>query len=594
MVSINKKKALGFNTANKRRSAKREADHLLEARLAEVEAGKKRANFDNFEKQRKYAGDIQIVKKLGNKFRGEISYEPLRNKRLRVDNPGELTRENGLFSKTKKILTLGAGEENKFHVSLLERKTWRGLSRLSYTEDGTLLAKHVKYRDGTLEEKWERDEKGALMRTRYVNRGWLSKAVSEEMSDPYRRGLEEKIYRKLFRRKGSRHETYEREDNGNLNLVDSKVSGFAFSRRSTKAVNHETSQTQVRKLGGAFSKSYRSRLDKDGNEIARDILEHRRLLNKRSAVYDDVSGKLKSKKHTVGRIFKSEAIYQQGDVKQVTKKILGVTVLRKTTLLNERERDARTLRAEESAFHKRLWQEHSVPAQSSLQKRAAIPSVRFDGGDSIWPSKQRSLETAVPSQPVRTGETVSRNAGVQPKQDLESLFGLSDDQLLSQSTSLNKHLSNPEPGMSGLPESPQGPSPLLGPSPREGDSGRSLGGGVLEDQMAKQRSLESQGEVAVQASDGATRPVGDNLMNGSSEEFAPISSIKRDNFRPGKPIRRVGIVHKAIPVSSEATEATEERRMSILASITHPGTRNEIYSSRPDDRNRSAGRSSSL
>ncbi|NKF15418.1 virA/G regulated protein, partial [Rhizobium sp. BUS002] len=79
---------------------------------------------------------------------------------------------------------------------------------------------------------------------------------------------------KLTRQVGSRRETFERDDKGGLELVGYKRPGF--SRNTTKSEDRHTSQTKIRKLGGTFSKSYRSLLDKEGNEVGRDILSHRR------------------------------------------------------------------------------------------------------------------------------------------------------------------------------------------------------------------------------------------------------------------------------------------------------------------------------
>lgn len=141
------------------------------------------------------------------------------------------------------------------------------------------------------------------------------------MTAPYRSGRENRLYRKLTRQVGSKRETFERDDKGNLELIARK--GLGFSKNSTKSEDHNTSYTKIRKLGGTFSKSYRSLLDKEGNELGRDILSHRRLFNKRSAIYDDATGELKGTKHTFGKLYKNEAEYLSDQVIKVSKKYLA-------------------------------------------------------------------------------------------------------------------------------------------------------------------------------------------------------------------------------------------------------------------------------
>lgn len=304
-------------TADMRRSARRLYEQMRKALLTEEEASRKRARFETLEQKQKYAADMQIVDKLGADFRGEISYKRLGNKRVRVGNSKELTREHGILRKTRKVLKRSA-ETGDVYLGLHEKRTWRSVSSHFYAEDGTLRAKHVKYKDGRFEEKWERDENGLLIRTQYVNRNRLFQSISERLSAPYRSGAENRLFRELTRQKGSTQETFERDDKGNLELIGRKRLGF--SKTLTKTADRQTSRTTIRKLGGAFSKSYSSLLDKEGNELGRDISSHRRLLNKRSAVYDDASGQLKSTKHTFGKIYKSETAYLNSDVKKSQKR----------------------------------------------------------------------------------------------------------------------------------------------------------------------------------------------------------------------------------------------------------------------------------
>ncbi|MCZ7448297.1 virA/G regulated protein [Rhizobium rhizogenes] len=602
MASTKKKNAVRSNKSDIRRSAKREFDQRHEGIRAEDEARTKRTQSNTLKKRKKYATDVQIVDKLDTDFRGEISYRLLGNKRLRVDSARELTRESSFLGMTtKKVLNLGTGKESSFYLSLHEAKTWRSVSRLQFAENGTLLAKHVKHRDGRFEEKWERDDAGSLIRTRYVDHrrlgGGLFQPVSEEMTGPYQKGSDGKAYRKLIRRKGSRRETFERDDKGKLTLIDSKSPGFVSSKQSTKAANLATSETKIQRLGGAFSKSYRSLLDKEGNELGRDISAHRRLLNKRSAVYDDVSGQLKSTKHTFGKIYKSETSYQHAVVKKVSKKILGVTVLRKRMLLSERELDAQRLRAEESAMHKQVWQERLVTPESSLREHVNIPSARTNGGDSTRspsPLQQPSLTIPVLSQSPKPTESALRSAAFQPMTDLESLFGKPDDQLPLISPSSKNQLSSPDRELSRSLGSALVSETIPERSANEGGNGRDHEGGLEHLSMPKQRSLESAvsevpSKSPAHTSVEGTSTTGNKRLDTSSEEFVPLRSIQKEGAQPTKPIRRAGIVSRPIPISLAAREQNEP----TLASIAHSSVVDGSYSPRPNDRDRSGSRSAS-
>ncbi|MGO6944646.1 virA/G regulated protein [Rhizobium johnstonii] len=376
MVSITKKTVAKSLTIDMRRATQRLVEQLRNALRTEEKAMKRRGRLEVPQKMKKYAADIRLVDKLGAEFRGEISYKLLGNKRLRVDNAGELMREHGLLKKNREVLKRNVGT-GAFYLSLHERKTWTRVAKHQYAEDGTLRTKHVKHRDGRFEEKWERDENNTLIRTRYVNRGRLNRRLfqptSEEMTAPYRGGPENRLYRRLTRQVGSRQEVFERDDKGKLELIARKRLGF--SKKSTKAEDHNTSYTKIRKLGGTFSKSYRSLLDKEGNEVGRDILSHRRLLNKISAIYDDATGELKGTKHTFGKIYKSEVEYLSDQVIKGSKKILGVTVRRRLRGLSEQEHGAQTLRASESVHHKQAWQGREAVPRSSQEGTAIIHAV---------------------------------------------------------------------------------------------------------------------------------------------------------------------------------------------------------------------------
>ncbi|MVA64232.1 virA/G regulated protein [Agrobacterium vitis] len=414
MVSITKKTVAKSLTADARRATRRLREQMRNALLSEEKAMRRRGRLEVPQTKQKYGADIRLVNKLGAGFRGEISYKLLGNKRLRVDNARELTREHGLIRKTRKVLKRDA-ETDGFYLSLHERKTWASVSRHQYAEDGTLLKKHIKHRDRRFEEKWERDENGTLIRTRYVDRGRLNgklfQPVSEEMSAPYRGGPENRLYRKLTRQVGSNLKTFERDDKGNLELVSRKRLGF--SKNSTKAEDRNTSYTKIRKLGGTFSKSYRSLLDKEGNELGRDILSHRRLFNKRSAIYDNATGQLKGTKHTFGKIYKSEASYIGDDLIKVSKKILGVAIQRRLRRLGQQEHDAQTLRASEATHHKLAWQEREAAPSSSHQGTAnihAVPQLHLSGlRQNDFDSQPKAEVTAAKGGPVDVNEQISQS-----------------------------------------------------------------------------------------------------------------------------------------------------------------------------------------
>ncbi|MGI8398235.1 hypothetical protein ACRYWZ_17840 (plasmid) [Agrobacterium deltaense] len=371
MVSINKRNPRKSSTAATHDSSEHLVEQLGKAYLAEREAQERRARLEEPSALKKYATKLQILNKLDADFRGVIAHKPFRSEQLRVDNNGELTHIRGLLKKKKKVFirdqTTGA-----LRLSHYERSGWSSVRSYDYDQNGMLSEKHVKSKGGDFEERWERDEKGELMRTRYVDRRRLTGRVlhplTEEMGRPYESGAEKRLYRLLTRRDGIKHETLERDDKGNLELIASKRMGFSMSSR--KAADRQISETSIRKLGGAFSKSYRSRLDKDGNELGRDVSTHRRLLNKRSAVYDDATGELKRSKHTFGKMYKAETTYLNADIKKISKKILGVTVGKELKALSERELEAQRLRAAERALHKQAWQDPPTNPSRSQRENA--------------------------------------------------------------------------------------------------------------------------------------------------------------------------------------------------------------------------------
>lgn len=379
MVSIDKKAVTNSVAAAKRRAAERQYEQTLQGLRTTADAEMRRTRLQDPQRQERYAGDFHMLDQLNDTVRGEIGYRLLGNKRLRTDNPGELTRQHGVLSKTKKVLERDAST-GTVRVTRYEKQGLQHTRLYEYDKDGTLSTKHVTRRGGGFEEKWGRDENGELIRTKYVNRAGLKglfRPVSEEMSSAYKSGPDDRLYRKLVRRTSNAQETYERDDRGNLELL-SRVNR---SRNFRKAADHKTSQTEIRKFGGAVSKSYRSLLDKAGNELGRDILSRRRLLNKRSATYDERTGELKRTKHTVGKIYKSEAKYLNSEAKIVSKKVLGVTVRKRLSLLSEREREAQNLRAAEAARHKEAWQTHGAgPSRGDPDINGDAPQSSFQTG----------------------------------------------------------------------------------------------------------------------------------------------------------------------------------------------------------------------
>lgn len=351
-----------------RRSRKRQHDQKLQTSIATLEADGKRDRYDAPDKQQKYDRDMRRLDEIVSDNPGEVEYQLLGNKRLRRDNPDEQTRTRGVLTRRTKVLKRDL-DTGRIHIARFEKENWRKYSSYKFDEDGKLAAKSIRYKDGSFEERWERDESGDLIRTKFNNRGIFS-TVSEEMSGPDRAG-----YRTLTRRKAGKEEIFERDTDGNLERIG--YNDLGYSRLTTKSADRKTSETSVRKLGGAFSKSHRSLLTEDGIELGRDVTAQRRLLNKRSATYDDATGQLTSTKHTFGKLFKRDTVYV-GAIKMVSTKILGVRVGTKLKDLSAHELKARRMRADEAAWHKEAW--HSEPTNRLLR-----PSVGFTTSRSEMP-----------------------------------------------------------------------------------------------------------------------------------------------------------------------------------------------------------------
>ncbi|CVI63657.1 virA/G regulated protein (plasmid) [Agrobacterium leguminum] len=413
MVSTTKKKIKISTSADMRRSTKRMFEHGRQAWLTERAATNLRTRSETPQKKRNQAADFQMLDKLGVGFRGEIRYKFLGNRRLRTDHSNTLTSEQGFFKNTQKIVQRDA-ETGAIHLSLHKTQTWMRVSHYRYAKDGSLRSKQVRYRGGHFEERWERDENGGLIRTRYIKRNPLGArllgGVSEELGDPYRAGPENRLYRQLTRQRGSRREIFERDDQGNLQLISRKTIGS--SKSVTRAADRRSSQTTIRKFGGAFSKSYKSLLDKDGYEIGRDVLNHRRLFNKRSALYDDATGRLTSQKHTFGTLYKSETKYLTDDVKSVTKKIMGVSVSRKLTLQGERERHAQEVRAKEAEQHENLWQHQPFTPRSRPPLSAYLPvDERAKDKETSLPRTEATARRATGDSRAQTTAAASPSLG---------------------------------------------------------------------------------------------------------------------------------------------------------------------------------------
>ncbi|MBO9112517.1 MULTISPECIES: hypothetical protein [Rhizobium/Agrobacterium group] len=379
MVSILKSKSLAVSLEEKLRADQLALEQSKRSALAEQRAAAiKMRSEDTLRKQPVFA-DPQLLANIDKGYRGEIRYKLLGNERIRIDQDQQLRHERGLLRKTTNVLKRKASS-GELYLGTHMRKTWASVTTHKFGEDGSLRARHVKYKDGRYEERWERDEQGALIRTKYMNKGsigvGLGRTIVEEMSAPYRSGADQKLFRRIWRQSGSKKEIFERDDKGNLELLSRKRRWF--SKEVLKTEDRRSALTVIRRFGGAISKTYRSLLDTEGNQIGREVVSHRRLFNKISANYDDQTGQLKSYKHTLGKLFKREALYLNEHVKSVSTKILGVTVARHLTVIAEDERADRKLRDMEVASHQQAWP-RPLGNQPVLRENNT-------GGDSVKPA----------------------------------------------------------------------------------------------------------------------------------------------------------------------------------------------------------------
>ncbi len=338
-------------------------DHAAEIAIMGLQASKKRE---------RYAQDLGELQNLDSSFRGEIAYRPIGNKKLTVTAEGEITRERGAFSKTRKVTRFG--EDGGVYVARREKDSRRKTETLDFDESGKLQAKHVVGKDGSFEESWQRDEQGNLVRTNYFTSrkrdGRILRAVSEKMSDPFER--DGKVYRELTRTKGSKKEIFLRDESGKLELVER-----ATPRSLTRTVpsrDHKTSKTDVVK-GKLFAESYVSRLDPNGQEIGRDTESLRRLFDKKSANYDKETGAMTAVKHTVGKLYKSNTTYVGDNRKVVSRKVFGLKLATKLQRLSEGEKEAQSLRLREANEHRSLWADKAAVAPLEVAARQLTPRV---------------------------------------------------------------------------------------------------------------------------------------------------------------------------------------------------------------------------
>ncbi|PAP98948.1 effector protein (plasmid) [Mesorhizobium mediterraneum] len=355
MVDIGKKPVKLRDPLYKQaRAAKREEEQRSRALETAQQARGIQRELERPSKQKRYAKEMDIFDNVEEGYRGEVGYKLLGNKRLRIHKSGERTRKSGIVNRTTEVLKRDA-DSGSVYIGRLEREGWRKKKSYEFDAKGDLHSLSRERNDGSFRERWERDETGNLIRTSYfTNRlrdGRIFRAISEEMSAPYQSGPDNKKYRILTRRKGSKTEVFERDEDGNLELVGRKTSGFR--KYSTKSRDGKTKETEIKSLFG--SKSYKSLLDVHGNEVGRNIILHRKLLNKRSATFDDKTNQLTGAKHTFGKIYKSETRYFSNGTKVVSKKILGLKLRTDLKNLTSDESKAREMGAEEASHHKEAW-----------------------------------------------------------------------------------------------------------------------------------------------------------------------------------------------------------------------------------------------
>lgn len=420
------------------RSARREADQHLRARETADEARRIDREVRRPSKQTTYAKEMELFDKVKEGYHGEIGYKLLGNKKLAIDKNGERTRKRGVVRKTTEVLKR-VPQSDTVYISQLEREDWRKKARYDFDATGELRSHSLELKDGSFRENWERDENGHLIRTSYYTNRFLDgrffRAISEEISAPYESGADNKKYRILTRTKGSRKEVFERDEDGNLELIGSETRGF--SKHSRKSKDRRTEITETKTLFGV--KSYTSLLDPQGNELGRNITSHRRLWNKRSATFDETTHQLTEAKHTLGKLYKRETKYVGFDAKIVTTTVLGIKWKTRLKGLQEHEQSAQKMRAAEAMQHKVAWEntgpfdspsnrENSIACEttrSQLTHSSHSERPRVGGDDypnSISPRNIDKILLAAPSQATAAREILLASGSANKSEALQDDF----------------------------------------------------------------------------------------------------------------------------------------------------------------------------
>ncbi|RWI50533.1 MAG: effector protein [Mesorhizobium sp.] len=385
------------------REIAREMDQHFQTRATQGSAARIINRLERPDKKIRYRKDMELLARAGNDYRGEVAYNPLGNKKLKIEKEGELTREHGVLRKTRKIQKLGKNEE--VYIGPHEVESWRTKTVHEFDAKSELTGKTVAGK--SVEEKWGPDENGKLIRRKFSTSRFgdvgFGSAVSEDISDSFERNG--KKYRYLTRRKGKKETVFLRDEkNGNLKLRSHK-SG-RFSKVVETSENGDIERVKI-DHGGKFSKSYISRLVKDDTEISgfreigRDLTSVRRLWDNRSAVYDDETGKMTSAKHTLGKLYKSKTLYGDGGVpyKYTVREVLGWRLLpARLKALSAQENADQKLRADEAAQHKAAWSGIVVRKTPSAGTTKQLGS----------PAKQPELEAAAAAVAPKDEQAVAR------------------------------------------------------------------------------------------------------------------------------------------------------------------------------------------
>lgn len=353
--------------------------------------------------------------------KGEIDFRWRKKKTLTKNgDDNELTREWGRFRKVEDVVRRDAkGAEPRIEQIKRFNEVSGAERAYKYADDGTHTETHKRRKDGRFEEKWELDEEGNLFRSKYTSKRKrdLGRTTTETVSEPYI-GFDGTTFRRLTVKKGSKTADYERDKDGKLRLLGKK------SRTGSVEVHQDPNRlndkVETKKYGGLLSKSYTIRKDEHGTEIGRDTNAKRKLLSKRTAVYDDDSGRLKEEKHSVaGGIYKSKA-EDRGDKKYVTRRLLGFKISGGKVALSDEEKQAQSNRAAEALLHKEVAArietrkapagvEISAPTENALgEKKRVTPSGDLN---KALPMPPLSSDAGGSSRSHSAGSTYSNSAG---------------------------------------------------------------------------------------------------------------------------------------------------------------------------------------